>query len=114
MSIGLVGTDTSSLEEAANLIKRAAAGETPGIEFGEIEQEDLIKAESSLREADGKAESEKSGPALSLVCYAGAALRDINYALVGRKYLRAAGINSRQTSIDRRALAIAAIEAYQS
>lgn len=110
MSIGLMGTKSSDLEEAKNLLKRAAKGEVPGIEFGNIELEDISKAASTLQEANDEAKKDISGPGLSAVCYAGSVDRDIVYAIAGRKYMRAASLNSRQLILYRRALALGFIE----
>lgn len=110
MSIGLIGTKASDMEEAKNLLRRAAKGEVPGIEFGNIELEDIRKATRTLQEANDAARMDRSGPGLSAVCYAGSVDRDIVYAIAGRKYMRTSSLNNRQLILYRRALVLGFIE----
>lgn len=107
MSTGLVATTTDAFEEAKNILDRVAKGEEPGIIYGEIDKDEVTKAKTQMAKVNQQALQSKKPATLNTLCYIGSVYRDLNYALMGRKFLRASSLNNRQACIYQRALALA-------
>lgn len=114
MSLGILGTTAGSLEEEKNIIQRAAQGETPGISFGLIDNDDISKAKEAGKQADSKYQSRQHAALISGCVYGHSLERDINYAIAGRKYMRCTSFNNRMACAYARAQLLAWLDAISN
>lgn len=108
MSLLIASTDLSKIVEEQARIKRNADGDSrSGISSVRISAEDLAELEQAVNEWDEKAKEDSKYVPLAI--YAQAMARDAYYALHGRKFMRAASLNTRMCAAYNRAYMIALV-----
>lgn len=95
--LGLAAKHFSELIKEQERLTEIAKGEIPGIISIFYTLEAIKKLKNEKKEAENKAkEKPHNGGAVALAAYAAAAYRDAKYCLMGRKFLRCAGLNGKE------------------